>query len=121
MGRKLSSEGQIGLFGTSIAGTWLFAELEGAVSFFVDEDPQRVGKRWQGRPVYDPRHIPPGSRLMVPLPVALAESIFRRIARPDLEICLPPGIGMSRIERGPPPRPRPPARPVRRAPASERR
>ena len=49
---------EIGLFGTSIAATWLFAELEGAVGFFVDEDPQRIGKSWQGRPVYHPPQIP---------------------------------------------------------------
>jgi len=90
LGRMLSSQREIGLFGTSIAGTWLFAEVDGAVSFFVDEDPKRVGKRWQDRPVYDPRHIPSGSCLMIPLPFALAASIFRRIARPDIEIRLPP-------------------------------
>ena len=88
--RKLAADREIGLFGTSIAATWLFAELEGAVGFFVDEDPHRIGKSWQGRPVYDPPRIPPGSCLLIPLPVALAESIARRIARPDLEICLPP-------------------------------
>jgi 2-polyprenyl-3-methyl-5-hydroxy-6-metoxy-1,4-benzoquinol methylase len=87
---KLSTEREIGLFGTSIAGTWLFAELEGAASFFVDEDPHRIGTRWHGRSVYHPREIPAGSSVVVPLPRPLAESIARRIARPDFEICLPP-------------------------------
>ncbi|MGO9109331.1 MAG: class I SAM-dependent methyltransferase [Thermoguttaceae bacterium] len=90
MARKLASQREVGLFGTSIAGTWLFAELEGAVGFFVDEDPHRVGKRWQGRPVYHPQQIPRGSCVLIPLPFSLAEGISRRIARPDLEICLPP-------------------------------
>ncbi len=90
--RRLAAQGEIGLFGTSIAGTWLFGELEGNVGFFVDEDPQRTGKRWHGRPIYPPRDIPAGSRVMIPLPSALAESIARRIARPDIEICLPPAM-----------------------------
>jgi len=92
MARRLASQREIGLFGTSIAGTWLFTELEGSVSFFVDEDPNRVGRNWQGRPVYHPRQIPRESCLMIPLPATLAESISRRIARPDLEICLPPAM-----------------------------
>jgi len=90
LARTTASRRKVGLFGTSIAGTWLFAELAGAVGFFVDEDPHRIGKSWQGRPVYHPRQIPPGSCLVIPLPVALAENISRRISRPDFEICLPP-------------------------------
>ncbi len=90
--RKLASQGEIGLFGTSIAATWLFAELEGGVGFFVDEDPQRVGKHWQGCLVYHPRQVPAGSRFLIPLPLPLAEGISRRIARPDLEIYLPPAM-----------------------------
>ena len=89
MARELAAQRELGLFGTSIAATWLFAELEGGVGFFVDEDPQRVGNAWQGRPVYHPRQIPTGSRLLIPLPLALAGSISRRIARPDLEIVCP--------------------------------
>jgi len=95
MAHALASQREIGLFGTSIAGTWLFAELEGAVGFFVDEDPNRAGKRWQGRPVYHPRQIPQGACLMIPLPSVLAESISHRISRPDLEICLPPPMTAS--------------------------
>jgi SAM-dependent methyltransferase len=87
---KLSAKREIGLFGTSIAGTWLFAELDGAASFFVDEDPHRIGTRWHDRTVYHPRQIPAGSSVVVPLPRPLAESIARRIGRPDIELCLPP-------------------------------
>jgi len=90
--RKRATRGEIGVFGTSIAGTWLFGELEGRVGFFVDEDPQRVGKRWHDRPIYPPREIPAGSCVIIPLPSSLAESIARRIARPDIEICLPPAM-----------------------------
>jgi 2-polyprenyl-3-methyl-5-hydroxy-6-metoxy-1,4-benzoquinol methylase len=90
LSRKRATDREIGIFGTSIAGTWLFAELEGSARFFVDEDPHRIGKRWQNRPVFAPSQIPSGSCLLMPLPVVLAENISRRIARPDIEICLPP-------------------------------
>src|ERR1700731_325319 len=41
-----------GIFGTSIAATWLFSELEGKAGFFVDEDPNRVGGRHLEQPIY---------------------------------------------------------------------
>jgi SAM-dependent methyltransferase len=91
--RKLSKQRPVGLFGTSIAGTWLLGELDGAAAFFVDEDPHRIGKRWHDLPVYHPREIPAGSCVMVPLPTTLAASIARRIARPDVEFSLPPTMG----------------------------
>ncbi len=92
--RKLAKQRPIGLFGTSIAGTWLLGELEGAAAFFVDEDPHRIGKRWHDLPVYHPREIPSGACVMVPLPTTLAASIARRIARPNVEFSLPPTMGM---------------------------
>ncbi len=88
--RSLAAERELGIFGTSIAGTWLFAELDGDAAFFVDEDPNRAGTRWHGRPVIHPRDIPVGSCVVLPLPPALAQSIARRIGRPDVRFCLPP-------------------------------
>ena len=56
--------------------TWLFAELEGGVGFFVDEDPHRVGKHWQGCPVYHPRQVPAGSRVSDPVAPAAGRGHF---------------------------------------------
>ena len=84
--RRLAKRRSIGLFGTSIAGTWLLSELAGAAAFFVDEDPHRIGKRWHDLPVYHPREIPSDSCVMIPLPSTLAASIVRRIARPDVRV-----------------------------------
>ena len=55
---KLSQLGTFGMFGTSIAATWLFSELHGKVVFFVDEDPNRIGKAHLGCPIYHPKDIP---------------------------------------------------------------
>lgn len=90
--RELSTKPSFGLFGTSIAATWLFGELDGQVSFFVDEDLQRVGKTYMERPIYHPRDVPSGSDVLIALPTQLAEGISRRIARPDVRYHLPPNF-----------------------------
>jgi hypothetical protein len=90
--RQLAARGDIGLLGTSIAAGWLFAELDGAVRFFVDEDPGRVGKTYLDRPVQHPSQVPEGSAVFIPQPPALAEAISRRLARPGVVYHLPPGV-----------------------------
>ena len=77
--RKISAKGTFGLFGTSIAATWLFGELEGLVNFFVDEDPHRVGKTYMGLLVYHPCEVPSSSHVFIVLPTTLAESVRTRM------------------------------------------
>jgi len=66
--QSLAKQNTFGVFGTSIAGTWLHQELHGRVSFFVDEDPSRIGKLYMGIPVYHPRDVPPGLLVYLPIP-----------------------------------------------------
>jgi hypothetical protein len=80
-GRRLASRGNFGVFGTSIAGTWMYAELEGAMDFFVDEDPNRAGGRYLGRPVYSPSQAPEGADVLLALPAALARQIHARLEK----------------------------------------
>lgn len=80
----------VGLFGTSIAGTWLATEAGDAVAFFVDEDPNRAGRTYLGKPVRAPADVPPGSRVFVGLPPAVAAGICSRLARPGLTLLPPP-------------------------------
>jgi len=77
--RQISAKGTFGLFGTSIAGTWLFSELESVVSFFVDEDPNRAGKTHMGLPILHPRDVPRDSHVFIALPTRLAENIQARM------------------------------------------
>jgi SAM-dependent methyltransferase len=88
--RERGTVGSLGLFGTSIAGTWLAAEAGDAIAFFVDEDPNRVGRTYLGRPVYAPANVPAGTRVFVGLPPAVAAGICSRLATPDVTF-LPPG------------------------------
>ena len=88
--RRLGADGPLGLFGTSIAGTWLAAEAGDAVAYFVDEDPNRVGRTYLGKPVHAPADVPAGSRVFVGLPPTVAAGICSRLARPGVTF-LPPG------------------------------
>lgn len=85
----LGSTGRTGLFGTSIAGTWLASEVGERVAFFVDEDPARIGRMYLGRPVHSPADVPSGSRVFVGLPPVVADGICTRLARPGVEFMSP--------------------------------
>lgn len=88
--QNLADHQRIGVFGTSIAGTWLFAELKGAVEFFVDEDPNRIGQTHLGRPVLGPGQVPKGSQLLLPMPPFLATAIGARLKQYPIRMHLPP-------------------------------
>jgi SAM-dependent methyltransferase len=71
--------GRIGVFGSSIAATWIFAELEGRVEFFVDEDPDRIGRTHLDRPILSPREVPSSAEVLIALGPALAEQVRARL------------------------------------------
>ena len=82
-------EGTVGIFGTSIAATWLAASLGDKVSFFVDEDRNRVGRRHLSRPIYDPAHAPKGSQILVPMRADIAVAIAKRFKELTCKFILP--------------------------------
>ena len=90
--RQASQKNSLGLFGTTIVATWLFAELEGKVDFFVDEDPHKVNKLYMGKPVITPDAIPDGSAVFLAFSTALAEKIHLRLqeAYPHTKFICPP-------------------------------
>ncbi len=72
-----------GLFGSSIAATWLASELGGAVKFFVDEDPGRAGKSHLGRPILHPTEVAAASNIFIALPLPLAHVVKTRLEMGD--------------------------------------
>jgi len=92
-----AKNGHFGIFGTSIAATWLFGELSGEVQFFVDEDPNRIGKMHLGCPVYHPNNIPKNSFVFIPFCPNQAHQIGKRIANNRNNIKL---IISSKTEKG---------------------
>jgi hypothetical protein len=94
---RVARQQPFGIFGTSIAAAWLFGELSEVTQFFVDEDPNRIGGEYMGRPIYHPHDVPPGSHVFVGLAPELAEHIRARLgADPQLgfELYPPPRVAV---------------------------
>jgi len=71
----LAHKQPFGIFGTSISGMWLFGVLRESVSFFVDEDPNRIGREYAGKPILSPLEAPSGATVFVPLVPAVATKV----------------------------------------------
>ncbi len=89
--KALEGRGAWGLFGTSIGATWLDAQLQNTAMFFVDEDPHRIGKQHERRPIHAVKDIPAGASVFIVLPTVLAERIAGRLRliRPDVNLVTP--------------------------------
>ena len=80
-------EGQpLAIFGTSIAATWLTAELGERVVCYVDEDPHRAGQQHLGRPIYAPASAPSDGVALIALPPAMAADVQQRLRRGGLRL-----------------------------------
>jgi SAM-dependent methyltransferase len=80
---------KLGIFGTSIAATWLVAGLKRKPDFYVDEDPARIGGLFQGKPIVSPRNVQKGAHIFLAQPPALSKRIWRRIFNIDNTYHLP--------------------------------
>lgn len=80
----------LGIFGTSIGGNWLLGALAERVGFFVDEDPNRVGTLYRNRPIHSPAQVPRGSRVVMPMPPAMANPMVARLQTEDFQLVPPP-------------------------------
>jgi len=82
-----------GIFGTSIAGTWLATSLGDRVAFFVDEDPHRIGREYMGKPIVAPSSVSPGSTVLLALAPTLASAVRARLHPLPIEFLVPPPQG----------------------------
>ena len=88
--RKLDGNTKLGCLGTSIAGTWLRAQLGERLQFYVDEDGSRQGKDHLGLPIQSPEQVDPESQVFLAFPFPVAQKISRKFQYYDFEILLPP-------------------------------
>ncbi|MCH9770315.1 MAG: class I SAM-dependent methyltransferase [Gammaproteobacteria bacterium] len=88
---KLETQGEFAIFGSSISATWLASHFENVICF-IDEDPNRIGKTHQGKPIYSINEIPQAMPIYIPLPLNIATSISHRHAKQNLNFILPPNI-----------------------------
>lgn len=82
--------GNFGMFGTSIAGAWIFSNVGSLVDFFVDEDSSRIGKTFMERPVYHPKDVPIGCNVFIAQPYLIACDIKKRLQSCKAQFHLPP-------------------------------
>ncbi len=81
---------RFGLFGTSIAGTWLASQLGDAIDFFVDEDESRVGRTYLGKPIVRPRDVPSNATVYLALSPMVSDAIAARLSSAGFDIVTPP-------------------------------
>jgi SAM-dependent methyltransferase len=86
----LAGSESFGLFGTSIAATWLAGMMGDDVSFFVDEDSNRIGRTHMGKPIVGPAGVPAGGVVFVALIPQIAERIAGRLGGMGIDMRLPP-------------------------------
>jgi SAM-dependent methyltransferase len=94
----------LGIFGTSIAGTWLFNEIGTSVRFFVDEDTNRIGRHYLGLPVLHPSEVPADCDVYVGLAPMISSSVVRRIQSTGAryhEVPQLPSFGFTPLIRSP--------------------
>lgn len=70
-----TSKEQPWVFGSSIAASWAYSELEGNVAGFIDEDRSRIGRSHLGKPIIGPSSIPLGNPVIVPIAPVVADKI----------------------------------------------
>jgi hypothetical protein len=90
--KGLSFNKSVGIFGTSIAATWLASIEQERIAFFVDEDESRVGKTHLGRPILHPSQIPNGQSVFIALAPTVATNLARRLAYLPCQFVLPPAL-----------------------------
>lgn len=71
----------VGVFGTSIAATWIASELGDRIAFFVDEDPARGVTPFMDRPVVRPAAVAPQSIVLVVLAPVVAGPLVGRLSQ----------------------------------------
>jgi 2-polyprenyl-3-methyl-5-hydroxy-6-metoxy-1,4-benzoquinol methylase len=87
---KLPGDMKLGCLGTSIAGTWLRAQIGQRLEFFVDEDESRQGKKHFGLPILSPSVLDKDAYVFLTFPYPVALEISKRFAAQDFQCILPP-------------------------------
>jgi hypothetical protein len=78
--QQVASESMnFGLFGSAIAATWLYQGVTDRVRFFVDEDPQRVGRTHLGLPILSPAQVPADADVFVGVGPSIADALLERL------------------------------------------
>ncbi len=81
-----------GVFGTSIASAWLWPAVSNRLEFFVEEDVNRIGRTYMGRPVISPTQTPTGAVVFMALLPPIAAAIRARLKTLPIDFHMPPPL-----------------------------
>jgi SAM-dependent methyltransferase len=81
-----------GVFGTSVAAAWLWPAVSNWVEFFVEEDVNRIGRTYMGRPVISPTQTPTGAVIFLALVPPIAAAIRARLKTLPVDFRMPPPL-----------------------------
>ena len=76
--QSIADKGPLAIFGTAIAGMALYGALKDSVEFFVDEDPHRIGRHYDGKPVIAPNSAPRDVPILLAFPSASAHYVAQK-------------------------------------------
>ena len=97
-GRELAKNNKnFGLFGSAVASTWLAEEIGDNVSFFVDEDVDRIGKKHMEKPIIDPKKLKKDQTVYIGLIPVIAIKIEKKLRYIGAQFKLPPEINDDKI------------------------
>jgi hypothetical protein len=94
--QKLAEKGNIAIFGTSVAGMAFYGAFREQVRFFVDEDPARIGRSYDGKPVIAPKDAPKDVPVIMALPPERAKRVARRLRTTGMLPVVPPDLHVGR-------------------------
>jgi 2-polyprenyl-3-methyl-5-hydroxy-6-metoxy-1,4-benzoquinol methylase len=76
----------IAVFGTSISATWLASTLGDKISFFVDEDSNRIGGKHLGKDILAPEKVTENYTILMPLRKDIANNISKRLIAKGIKL-----------------------------------
>jgi SAM-dependent methyltransferase len=88
--QSLADKGPIAIFGTAVAGMALYGALSNSVEFFVDEDPHRVGRQYDGKPIVAPAAVPRDVPVLLAFPPSNAAIVAQKCTAFGLRCVLLP-------------------------------
>ena len=71
-------EKDFGIYGSSNAALWFYTEADERVDFFVDDDAQKVGNQFNGKPIISPSELNERHTVFVGLPPMVSSLILER-------------------------------------------
>jgi SAM-dependent methyltransferase len=89
LARDTAAGPRFGLFGTSIAATWLSGALGDRIEFYIDEDAGRQGRRFFDKPVYGLTEAPRDATIFVGLAPVIGTVLADRLRSHGFNVVMP--------------------------------